>query len=43
MIMIYGTLVLNDDISRSFLYFFEIFIVQAVRWVKGQKISQNEI
>ena len=42
MIMIFGTLVLNDDISRIFFFFFEIFIFQAVMGVKGQKIAQNE-
>ena len=42
MIMIFGTLVLNDDISRIFFFFFEIFIFQAVMGVKGQKIAQDD-
>ena len=41
LIMIFGTLVLNDDISRPFFYCFEIFIFWAVRSVKGQKIAQD--
>ena len=41
MIMIFGTLVLIDDISRCF-HFIEILIFWAVRGVKGQKIAQNE-
>ena len=41
MIMIFGTLVWNDDISRLFFHFFEIFIFHAVRGVKGQKLAQN--
>ena len=42
MIMIFGTLVLNDDISRQFIHFFESFIFGAVRVIKGQKIAQND-
>ena len=42
MIMIFGALVLNDDISRCFFHFFEILIFWTVRGVKGQKIAQNE-
>ena len=42
MIVIYGTLVKNDDISRIFFSFFKIFIFQVVRRVKGQKIVQND-
>ena len=42
MIMIFGTLVLNDDISRIFFFLFEIFIFQAVMGVKGQKIAQDD-
>ena len=46
MIMIFGTLVLNDDISRWFFhifFFFLIFFISwAVRGVKGQKMVQNE-
>ena len=40
--MIFGTFVLNDDISRYFFYVFEMFIFWAVRGVKGQKIAKNE-
>ena len=40
--MIFVTLVDNDDISRCFFHFFEIFIFWAVREVKGQKITHNE-
>ena len=39
MMMIFGTVVLNDDIS---MHFFEIFIFRVVREVKEQKIAQNE-
>ena len=43
MIMIFGTLELNGDISRIFfLFFFLIFIFQAVMGVKGQKIAQDD-
>ena len=43
MIMILGTLVLNDDISRGFFqFFFLILIFWAVRGVKRQKIAQDE-
>ena len=43
MIMSFGALVENDDISRGFFFIsFEIFIFLAVRGVKGQKIAQNE-
>ena len=42
MIMGFGTPVWNDDISRIFFYFFEIFIFLAVIGLKGQKIAQNE-
>ena len=46
MIMIFGTLVLNDDISWVFSYFFKIFIFWTVREgggrVKGKRIAQNE-
>ena len=31
MIMIFGTLVLNDGISRCVFHFFDIFIFRAVR------------
>ena len=41
MIMIFGTLVLND-ISRPFFYCFEIFIFWAVRGLKGKSKAKNE-
>ena len=47
MIMIFGTLVWNDDISRRFFHCFEIFIVQAVtgggrgRGGEGNKRANN--
>ena len=37
-IIIFGTFVLNDDISRCFFHFFKIFIL----WIKGQKMAQND-
>ena len=37
MIMIFGTLVKNGNISRFFIHFFEIFVFRAVVWVKRQK------
>ena len=42
MIMIFGLIVKNYDISSCFFHFFEIFIFQAVKEVKWQKIAQNE-
>ena len=42
MIMIFGTLVLNDDISREFFFIFLNFFGGAVREVKVQKVAQNE-
>ena len=39
MIMIFGTVVQNDDIYGSF---YEIVIFQVVTVVKGQKITQNK-
>ena len=43
MIMTFGTLVLNDDISwHCFYFFFEFFFGGAVRGVKGKSIAQNE-
>ena len=42
MIIIFGTLVWNDDIFRFCFNFYETFIVWAVRGVKGQKIAQME-
>ena len=41
MTMIFGTLVSNDDISRLF-FIFDIFIIWAVRGVKGQKMAQDD-
>ena len=41
-IIIFGTLVKNDDVSRCFFHFCQISIFQAVRGVKGKKIAQNE-
>ena len=44
MIMIFGKLVLNDDISRHFLNYFEIFIFKAVRgWGWGKRANMPEI
>ena len=37
MIVIYGTLVWNHDISRYFFHFFKILISWVVKGVKGQK------
>ena len=48
MIMIVGTLLLNDDFSRVFFIFFELFIFGAVRQggggggIKGQKMAQYD-
>ena len=42
MIIIYGTLMENDNISRSFFLFFKILIFWVVRGVKRQKMAQNE-
>ena len=42
MIIVLGTHMQNDDISRGFFYFFLILIFQAVSGVKEQKIAQNE-
>ena len=38
MMMIFGTLVENDDISGLFCHFFKILIF----WVKEQKVPQSE-
>ena len=40
-IMIFGTLVLNDNISRVLFHFLHIFIFWAVMEVKGQEMAQN--
>ena len=42
LIIIFGTHMQKDDISRHFFLFFKILIFGAVRGVKGQKIVQNE-
>ena len=42
MVMIFGTPVYNDDISRCYFHFFDIFIFWAVRGVKGQEIAKND-
>ena len=42
MIMIFGTLVLDDDISRCFFHFFKILIFRVVRKIKWQKIPRND-
>ena len=42
MIIIYGTLMENDNISRSFFLFFKILIFWVVRGVKRQNMAQNE-
>ena len=41
-IMSFGTLVSNDDISRYFFHFFKILIFCAGSVVKGQKMAENE-
>ena len=41
-VIIFGTHVYNNDISRHFFHFFKILIFWVVRGVKGQKIAQNE-
>ena len=40
--MIFGTLVLNDGISRRFFHFCEICIFRAVRGLKEQKMAQDD-
>ena len=42
LIMIFGTHMQSDDISRYFFHFFKILIFRAVRGVKGQKMAQSE-
>ena len=39
---VFGTLVLNDDIFRSFLHIFKILTFWVVSLVKGQKMAQND-
>ena len=41
-LVIYDTLVWNNDISRHFFHFFSILIFWVVRGVKGEKIVQDE-
>ena len=44
-IVIYGALVKNYEISRCFFHFFEILIIWVVRvegGIKGKKMVQNE-
>ena len=42
MVMIFGTLVSNDDISRLCFLFFKILIFWVVSGLKGQKTIQND-
>ena len=42
MIMIFGTLVQNDHISRGFFHFLKILIFRVLRGVKGQETVQND-
>ena len=42
MIFIYGTHVLNENISNDFFHFLKILILQVFKGVKGQKIVQND-
>ena len=42
MIFIYGTRVLNENISNDFFHFLKILILQVFKGVKGQKIVQND-
>ena len=42
MIVIFGTHVWNDDISKSFIHFFKLLVFQVVCEVKGQKLAQND-
>ena len=42
MMMIFGTLVSNDDISWHFCQFFKILIFQVVRGVKEHKMVQDD-
>ena len=41
MIVIYGTIVRNDDISMWFFHFFKFLIFQVVSRVKGKEMAQN--
>ena len=42
LIVIFGTHISNNGISRCFFHFLKILMYWAVRGVKGQKIVQNE-
>ena len=42
LIIVSGIYVLNDDMSRTFVHFFEILIFWVVRGVKGLKVAQNK-
>ena len=42
LIVIFGTYISNDGISRCFFHFLKILMYWAVRGVKGQIIVQNE-
>ena len=42
MIFISGTHMQNDHMSNYFFHLFKIFIFQALRWLKGQKMVQND-
>ena len=42
MTVICGTWVETDDISRRFVHFFKILILQIISGVKGQKMTQND-
>ena len=42
MIVIYGTLVETNNISRCFFHFFKILILQIVSGLKGQEMAQND-
>ena len=40
MIVIYGTHVLNDNISKTLFHFFKILVFRVFRDMKGQKMSK---
>ena len=42
MIMIFGTLVSNGDISRCFFQFFKILVFRVLREVKVEKMVQSD-
>ena len=39
--VIYGTHVYNDNISRIFFHFSKLWYLESLGWVKGQKMTQN--